>query len=83
MPYTVTWLESAADDLAKIWLAARNRPAIQSASDTIDHVLKHIPEQAGLEFCGRRLLGVPPLAVVFDVHPDDRVVVVANVLHVK
>jgi hypothetical protein len=40
MPYTVTWLPSAINELARIWNQAPDRQAVADASNAIDQLFK-------------------------------------------
>jgi len=81
MRYTVTWDRDAEDELARIWLDTGDRAAVTSAADRIDHILRDDPDVEGEEFHGDRILIVPPLAVIFAVITDDRIVKVLQVVH--
>jgi hypothetical protein len=39
MKYTVSWLDSAHDELARIWMAAEDKEAVRAAADEIDRIL--------------------------------------------
>lgn len=82
MRFTVTWIDSATEELARIWLDARNKRAVRAAADQIERILRHAPDQAGVEFCGRLLVVVRPLVVTYSVRKDDLLVEVAQVWHV-
>jgi plasmid stabilization system protein ParE len=74
MPFTVVWLPAAQDALAEIWVQAADRQAVADA-DRIDRALGRAKD-------GYRVYADPPLAVGFEVSPDDcmvRVVRVASV----
>jgi mRNA-degrading endonuclease RelE of RelBE toxin-antitoxin system len=79
MKYTVVWLPSAENELARMWLQGSDRRAISAASDQIDRALRINPEMKGRQLGDRRLLRVPPVAVLFRVYPDDRMVKVIQV----
>jgi hypothetical protein len=80
MNFTVTWLASAEDELATIWLEAPNRDAITQAAAKIDHRLKKRPLDEGeSRENGRRILIETPLAVVYRVDVDDRLVRVLQI----
>lgn len=75
MSYTVTWKQSATDQLAEIWMSARNRHAVTAAADRLDAALRADPRLHGESRGGAiRLVIVPPLAVVYEVLEADRLV---------
>jgi hypothetical protein len=79
---TVIWIPSALNDLTTLWLESDPalRSAITAATDAIDHLLQHNPEQQGESRSEeRRILFVPPLGVFFRVDAEDMTV---RVLHV-
>ena len=83
MRYTVVWTPTAEQDLASVWLTAPDREAVNSAANTIDHLLGRDPETRGESRAGTsRILFVPPLGVDFDVQADDRIVYVLTVWHI-
>ena len=80
MKYTVVWKSTAEDDLAKLWLTARNRNGVRVASDRIEALLRSNPLGIGQKFLsGRRLLFVNEIGVTYRVNDDDRIVVILNV----
>jgi hypothetical protein len=73
--YTVLWKPEAERRLAELWLNAVDRNAVTQAANEIDRRLQTNPDQEGESRSdGRRLLLVNPLAVLFEVVPDDRIV---------
>jgi len=75
MSYTVTWKQSAADQLAEIWMSVSDRRAVTAAADSLDAALRADPCRHGESRGGTsRLVIVPPLAVVYDVSEADRLV---------
>lgn len=84
MKYTVHWKPSLKQRLAEIWLNAPNRRAVAEAANHIDRVLRLDPLRQGESRQGERtrLWVIPPLAVVFEVHPSDLTVDVLSVRHV-
>ena len=83
MRWTVVWLPDAESELAELWLASADRESITLAASQIDKQLRHNPEAVGeSRASGRRILIVPPLAVVYRVLHDDRIVQVSNVRQV-
>lgn len=80
MTYSVNWKRPVRDKLADIWLAAPDRSLVSDAANRIDSLLRTSPETAGEQREGvTRLLIIPPLAVMYDVHADDRRVDVLSV----
>lgn len=80
MKYTVCWTPSAENDLADIWLKSLDRAAVTDAANRIDRILEQEAATAGaIRHDGNRHLIVPPLVVVFDFSPDDRMVIVDRV----
>ena len=80
MIHTVVWAESAAAELAAIWLAAPDRPLITALVRDIDEWLRVTPESAGeSRESGLRILIAGSLAVTFEIRRDDRVVKVLDV----
>lgn len=76
MRFTVTYRKIALDELAKLWMSWPDRGVIAAASDTIDHELAVDPDRKGRPFgsTGARLFVAAPLAVLFTVSVDDRLV---------
>jgi hypothetical protein len=84
MNYTVTWLASAEQELAALWVDAVNRGAITRAAHQIDELLGKNPEQAGeSRFESFRILLAKPLGVTFEVSKPDRLVRVHHVWHYR
>ena len=71
MRYTVVWLRSAEDELARIWMRAADQQAVQHAADQIDQVLRVSSRARGNDRKGLYQMTVLPLRVVFAVSPDD------------
>jgi hypothetical protein len=77
MRWTVTWLPSAEQTLTNLWLQAADRGAVTTAANQIDQDLAYDPLSTGESRDGdTRIHTVPPLAVLFDVDPGDRMVTV-------
>ena len=72
--FTVTWHHQAVNDLAAAWIDSPHRHAFAKSVSTIDASLAYDPSSKGTEFYGDRLLVVLPLAVVFTVHQENRMV---------
>ncbi len=80
MRCTVIWTPDAEQELAGVWLGASDRNAVTQASHTIDQRLERDPLNEGESRSNdRRILLVPPLGVIYCVHPEDQSV---DVLHV-
>jgi plasmid stabilization system protein ParE len=75
MTFTVIWVTSAENELIKICLDAADRQTVAASAAEIDQRLRARPEQEGESRSGdRRILIVPPLAVIYRVRLDDRIV---------
>jgi mRNA-degrading endonuclease RelE of RelBE toxin-antitoxin system len=81
MRYTVTWTKEATDELARLWLAANDRKAVTNAVNRIESELRDDPMQKGIDFYGDWYVEVLPIAVVFSVDPDNRIVEIQQVWH--
>ncbi len=80
MSYTVLWTPAAEAELARIWLAARDRTSITSASRVADRLLHENPHSQGESREGTiRIMFVRPLALQYKIHEADRVVHVVAV----
>jgi hypothetical protein len=80
MRWTVVWIPSADQKLARLWLRALDRDAVRKSAFEIDKLLKTKPETAGESRpFGQRIVHVEPLGVRFKVSPDDRLVQVVDV----
>jgi len=83
MKYTVTWKPSVKERLAEIWMTAPDRKAVTTAADAVDGLLRDNPLQQGESRSGDiRVLIVSPLAVVYEVRNEDRLVEVLAIRHV-
>lgn len=75
MTFTVTWKPSAVDALANAWLRSSRRGKVSIAADEIDGLLRERPLQVGEPGpLNSRILVCLPLAVVYEVQADDRLV---------
>ena len=81
MVYTLTYTPSAQDDLALVWVNAPDRQAVADASDRIDRELRVDPDLKGQPQEDHRVYVHYPLAVAYEVIPDDRLVRVIGVTH--
>ena len=80
MKFTVLWVRRAEIKLAQIWTEASDRAEVTQAANTIDAALCHDPENCGESRPDAlRILLVAPLAVIFRVETEDRIVRVADV----
>jgi hypothetical protein len=80
MRYTVGWKPSAEQELARLWMNAPDRGAVESAANRIDALLGSDPDAYGESRSGRtRILIAPPLAVFYEVSEPDRFVDVMKV----
>jgi hypothetical protein len=78
--YTVVWVSEAEGEAASLWMEAENRAIVAEAIDEIDELLKRDPYAVGeSRDADRRILPVWPLAVTYEVCPDDRLVTVLEV----
>jgi hypothetical protein len=82
MRYTVGWLPSAEVELARIWIAATDRQAVSRAADQIEILLRISSQARGGDEEGIRSFSFLPLAVIFEVSPDDRKVTILEVYRV-
>lgn len=81
MSFTVVWNPSAERDLAELWMNSTDRESVAAAADEIDAGLRRdAPFQGESRGGNSRILVVPPLAILFDVNHDDRMVSVWAVL---
>lgn len=80
MSFTVIWTPAAEQDLAALWLTAKDRTAVTSAASEIDRLLQRIPEALGeSRFDTVRSFVFPPLGIDFEVLAQDRLVYVLSV----
>lgn len=82
MNFQVTWVESAEQELAGIWLRipAEQHAAVRDATNRIDRELKVNAHEKG-QFCdGDRLFRSDPLMVFYSVNVDSRTVEVLSVV---
>jgi hypothetical protein len=83
MKWTLLWVADTEDRLADIWLQAEDRQAITLATDRIERELRHNPEHKGEEFYGDRIFQYGPLAVIYQLRPDDLQVRIIQVMRIK
>jgi hypothetical protein len=73
MKYTVLWRPLAEEQLAELWMNARDREEVAQAADRIDAKLKSDPMADSESRTGnRRIMFVEPLVAFYDVREDDR-----------
>ncbi len=83
MIYTVIWIPSAEARLTTLWNDAIDQQAVADASDRIDVELRIDPERKGIPFRDRWIYTDDPLAVLYEVNPGDRKVMVIAVKIVR
>jgi hypothetical protein len=78
--YTLVHAPGVDDELARLWLTAKDRPAATHASDEIDAQLRFDAKSKG-EAVGRRLrkLVVQPLVAYFTVSQNDRMATIWSI----
>jgi len=80
MRYTVLWTHTAEQDLAAIWMDARDRNSVTSAASSLDALLREQADTQGESRYGNvRIMFAPPLGVEFEVLEEDRTVYVLAV----
>ena len=80
--FRVRWERRALDELTTLWTKADSaqRQVLTAASHTVDKRLRHNPFGEGeSRSLGRRILFVPPLAVIFRIEADGQTVSVLQV----
>ena len=66
MRFTVVWVPLAEQKLARLWLRAKDRPAVSKAAHEIDKFLAANPESAGEARANdQRLLHAAPCRTIF------------------
>lgn len=80
MKWTVVWVTDARNELADLWMSASDRQAVTDAADWIDRALAWDPVGLGIQAADDWFLERPPLAVSFEVVPDDCMVRVVQVV---
>jgi hypothetical protein len=80
MTWTVVYASKAEQELAAIWLGSSERDAVTWAAHQLDVQLKFDPDRKGRALPdGRRTIYLLPLALLYEVHSEDRLV---RVIHV-
>jgi hypothetical protein len=78
--YTVLWKPVAESCLSELWTIGPDRQAVADAANFIDIVLKNDADKQGeARDATRRVLLVPPIAVLYKVEEQDRKVFVLDV----
>jgi hypothetical protein len=80
MRYTVTWINSAEDELTRLWMAAADPEAVRLAADQIDQVLRDYSWARGNDRAGTYQLTILPLRAFYEVSPDDCLVTVLDIV---
>jgi hypothetical protein len=82
--FTVVWLKSAEEELARLWLDAENRAAITSAGNAVETAMRQNPLAVGeSREENQRIIIEPPLVIHCEVNLDDRVVRVGGIALVR
>lgn len=77
MKFTVVWKATAEARLAELWMTAADRRVIREAATEIESALRADPIAFGESRDAQtRVAVVAPLVVHFEVHEDDRQVIV-------
>lgn len=80
MKFTVVWQPAATDMLASLWMEAPDRKAFSVAANQIDVRLRTNPATWGEPREGvERALTIPLIAVVYEVHEEDRIVSILSI----
>src|SRR4029079_18132771 len=76
---TVVWVSAADNELALLWTQAQDRNAVSQAANRIERALAVDPNQKGHQLDNYRVYVAAPLAVVYEVSEDDRLVRILRV----
>jgi hypothetical protein len=79
MRYSVVWSKTALGHLANVYLQAPDPQAVTKAADRIDSALKDDPDAKSQSFGQFFIYEDSPLAALFEIIPDDRMVRVLTV----
>jgi hypothetical protein len=82
MMFRVEWVQEAVDELAELWLEANStsRQTITEATHALDQELQADPfRQSESREGDVRILFASPLAILFEVDPDQRLVWILHV----
>jgi hypothetical protein len=81
--YTVTYVRTAMEALALLWINASDQQAVTRAGDAIDQLLREGAQYQGIPVGPKlRQLIIAPLVVEFTVEEADRMVTIWSVRHV-
>jgi hypothetical protein len=80
--YTVTTPAAVENELARLWINARDRAAVSRAADKLDRELCVDAGQKGRPaYSGLRQLAIGPLIAEFSVNENDRIVTIWSIRH--
>ncbi len=79
MKFTVTWMPSAEQQLAHLWMNASDRQAVADSANRIDRTLKHHADTKGEPLGPFLALYDEPLSVLYMLDAEDRMVRVIQV----
>lgn len=79
MIFTVVWLDEAEEELTRIWYRSSRKQHITVASNSIDKELLIDAHMKGQPRGKDRVLTIRPLAVLYHVNLDDRLVRVLSI----
>lgn len=80
MRFTLTYTPQAKAELARLWLASKDRHGVTQSADRIEHMLGNDPDLKGDVVSGSlRKIVEWPLVYYFIVSPDDRLATVWSV----
>jgi hypothetical protein len=78
--FTVVWHEDAQEELAEVWINARDRSGVTAAAHHIDVELSQDATTKGVEVSeGLRAFFAPPLRILFMVDEGDRITEIVRV----
>ena len=84
--FRVFWHRDALEELARVWMDAADveRRSITAAVQEVDQLLAGSPETVGESRDGtERITFVGPLGLVYDVYPQQRLVRIDQVWHLR
>lgn len=78
--YTVTWWESALNELAEIWIHSLDSKRLSEEVDAVEHDLKFRPESVGTELGeGNCFVELSEIILYFRIQELDRIVLVTRI----
>jgi hypothetical protein len=83
MTFTVVWEDIASDALAELWIRAEDRQAVAESANRIDRELRNDAHRKGIQHGPFQAYYDEPLAVLFAVSIEDRMVRVLQVRRMK